>query len=242
MAIQFPANPTNGQVYQGYYYDSTLSAWKASPVSAGPVAIADVAPTGAIHGDMWYNSLDGSSYIYVNDGTSSQWVEVHSNTAALPGSILQVQTVQLSSRVTQTVAASGDGSSFMSITLTPKLASSKIIIQFFVNGSSGDTARYQNFGISVFKNSSKIGQGDADGSALRLTSSFWGTNTDSAASSHLSGTVIDMPNTTSSITYDIRPSNNMADGSRVIYINGPSRNDSWATRGISTLVVWEVAQ
>lgn len=75
MAIQFPASPTNGQVYQGYYYDSTLSAWKASPVSAGPVAIADVAPTGAIHGDVWYNSTDGTMYIYYVDGSSSQWVE-----------------------------------------------------------------------------------------------------------------------------------------------------------------------
>lgn len=78
MAIQFPASPTNGQIYQGYYYDSTLAAWKASPISAGPASIADSAPTGAIHGDVWYNSADGTIYVYYVDGTSSQWVETRS--------------------------------------------------------------------------------------------------------------------------------------------------------------------
>jgi hypothetical protein len=78
MAISFPASPTNGQVYQGYYYDSTLNAWKASPISAGPASVADTAPAGAIHGDVWYNSLDGTIYIYYVDGTSSQWVETRS--------------------------------------------------------------------------------------------------------------------------------------------------------------------
>ena len=135
MAIQFPASPTNGQVYQGYYYDSNISAWKASPVSAGPVAIADVAPTGAIHGDMWYNSLDGSSYIYVNDGTSSQWVEVHSNTAALPGSI--IQTVSSSPTLSEYTTSTSLVTSTYYISITPKLATSKILIMmnFVIQGS-----------------------------------------------------------------------------------------------------------
>ena len=81
MPIQFPSTPTNGQVYSGYYYDATLSAWKASPISAGPIAISDTAPAGAIHGDMWYKSNDGTTYIYYNDGNTSQWVEVRSQFA-----------------------------------------------------------------------------------------------------------------------------------------------------------------
>lgn len=78
MPIQFPENPTNGQVSQGYYYDANLLAWKASPISAGPASIADSAPSGAIHGDVWYNSTDGTIYVYYVDGTSSQWVETRS--------------------------------------------------------------------------------------------------------------------------------------------------------------------
>jgi hypothetical protein len=81
MPIQFPTSPTNGQVYSGYYYDATLNAWKASPIASGPIAIADTAPSGAIHGDMWYKSNDGTTYIYYNDGNTSQWVEVRSQIA-----------------------------------------------------------------------------------------------------------------------------------------------------------------
>lgn len=81
MPIQFPTSPTNGQVYSGYYYDAALSAWKASPISAGPIAISDTPPAGAIHGDMWYKSNDGTTYIYYNDGSTSQWVEVRSEIA-----------------------------------------------------------------------------------------------------------------------------------------------------------------
>lgn len=129
MAISFPANPTNGQVYQGYYYDSTLSAWRASPVSAGPVAIADTAPAGAIHGDMWYNSLDGSSYVYVNDGTSSQWVEVHSNSAALPGTVVQVVDAIVSSATeSYTTVADGVEYQVVSVNIIPKFSNSKLFI------------------------------------------------------------------------------------------------------------------
>lgn len=78
MPIQFPANPVNGQVSQGYYYDANLLAWKASPISSGPAQVADTAPAGAIHGDVWYNSADGTIYVYYVDGTSSQWVETRS--------------------------------------------------------------------------------------------------------------------------------------------------------------------
>ena len=127
MAIQFPASPTNGQVYQGYYYDSTLLAWKASPVSAGPVAIADTAPSGAIHGDMWYNSLDGSSYIYVNDGTSSQWVEVHSNTAATPGTIVNMESYTNSTKATYASTAA-DTVFWSGISFVKKLPTSKLVI------------------------------------------------------------------------------------------------------------------
>jgi hypothetical protein len=30
MALDFPSNPTNGQVYDNYYYDSSITAWRSS--------------------------------------------------------------------------------------------------------------------------------------------------------------------------------------------------------------------
>ena len=129
MPIQFPSTPTNGQVFSGYYYDANLSAWKASPIAAGPASIADTAPSGAIHGDMWFNSADGTMYIYVNDGTSSQWVEIHSNSAALPGTVVQVVDTIISS-ATETYTTVSDGVEYQvaSLSITPKFSNSKLFI------------------------------------------------------------------------------------------------------------------
>lgn len=202
MAIQFPANPVNGQVYQGYYYDSTLSAWKASPVSAGPVAIADVAPTGAIHGDMWYNSLDGSSYIYVNDGTSSQWVEVHSNTAATPGSI--IQTVSQSLSLGESTSSTSFVTSTYYIAITPKLATSKILVMMnFVvqNGPAGANGVRLGIGRSYGAGTvSDIYLGDEPAHHdLAAYSSNWSNNHHRVNLHH-----IDAPGTTGEVRYYVR--------------------------------------
>ena len=204
MAIQFPANPTNGQVYQGYYYDSNLSAWKASPVSAGPVAIADVAPTGAIHGDMWYNSLDGSSYIYVNDGTSSQWVEVHSNTAALPGSVIQV--VQGRNNIQATMASATEVIGNQ-VTITPKLATSKILIHAYSPVRVWGAVINPWMGTSLWRNSTRILHDARNAAntysaglgmhvAVGTGTNYWG--------GHSNMIILDSPATTNAITYYVK--------------------------------------
>jgi len=37
---------------------------------------APVPPEGAINGDRWFNSLTGRYFVYIDDGDSSQWVEI----------------------------------------------------------------------------------------------------------------------------------------------------------------------
>jgi hypothetical protein len=39
-----------------------------------PVIIADSAPTGVVHGDLWWSSITGEMFVYYTDTTSSQWV------------------------------------------------------------------------------------------------------------------------------------------------------------------------
>lgn len=39
------------------------------------VAIAETAPSNPEAGDLWYNSLLGRTFVYYNDGSSSQWVD-----------------------------------------------------------------------------------------------------------------------------------------------------------------------
>ena len=40
------------------------------------VTVSDTAPSTPSAGDQWFNSTDGSLYVYYNDGSSSQWVGV----------------------------------------------------------------------------------------------------------------------------------------------------------------------
>jgi hypothetical protein len=44
------------------------------------VQIADVAPSTPYVGQLWWNSTNGNFYLYYNDGTSSQWVQINGAT------------------------------------------------------------------------------------------------------------------------------------------------------------------
>jgi len=65
MPLDFPANPTNGQEYQGYFWDGTDEVWKLSPTP--PILdiddISNVDTTGV---------TDGQALVY--DAANSEWV------------------------------------------------------------------------------------------------------------------------------------------------------------------------
>lgn len=79
MAIDFPASPTPGQVYQGYYWDDDKNAWRSQSTNRGSVITSATTPTGATAGDLWFNTVDGTMYVYYNDGITTQWVEIQAN-------------------------------------------------------------------------------------------------------------------------------------------------------------------
>ncbi len=77
MAIDFPAAPTNGQMFSApngitYTYNGTL--WQTS-VGGGSVAVSDTPPTYPVPNGLWWNSNNGRLYVYYDDGTTAQWVE-----------------------------------------------------------------------------------------------------------------------------------------------------------------------
>jgi hypothetical protein len=78
MALDFPASPTNGQIYEQYVYDSALPGWRSKGGAVAATYVSDTAPSGAVKGDMWYRSSDGTTYVFVVDANSSQWVEIRS--------------------------------------------------------------------------------------------------------------------------------------------------------------------
>lgn len=45
------------------------------PASKSRTTTSDTAPSNPTNGDNWYNTTDGVTYVYYNDGTSSQWVD-----------------------------------------------------------------------------------------------------------------------------------------------------------------------
>ena len=74
-AMDFPASPTDGQVYGNYVWSASTGAWLSKGVTQTTAVTSDVAPSNPKAGDMWYNSTDGVMYLYYNDGNTSQWVQ-----------------------------------------------------------------------------------------------------------------------------------------------------------------------
>lgn len=79
MAMDFPSNPIDGQIYNNFIYSSSKGVWQAKPLVGSVATNSAVAPTIANPGDFWYNTNTGTVYNYVDDGTSRQWVEIISS-------------------------------------------------------------------------------------------------------------------------------------------------------------------
>jgi hypothetical protein len=79
MAIDFPDSPTDGQEFQGYYWDDSKQAWRSQSTNRGSVITSATTPTGATAGDLWFNTVDGTMYVYYDDGITTQWVEIQAN-------------------------------------------------------------------------------------------------------------------------------------------------------------------
>lgn len=66
-----------------YYDDGDSRQWVqpssviGTPASAtdGSVFVGTIAPISPENGDLWLNTSNGSLYVYVNDGDSSQWIQ-----------------------------------------------------------------------------------------------------------------------------------------------------------------------
>lgn len=78
--------------------DGTNTSWGA--VTGGPSFTASAtAPVSPVAGDRWYDTNTGSYLIYLNDGTSSQWVETSNNplrVSSLPVTLYSGSSVNVS--------------------------------------------------------------------------------------------------------------------------------------------------
>ena len=93
MPISLPDSPTDGQTVQIgtiiYTYDASAGVWNSNS-AVGPtltpatVTTSDTAPTNPNNGDMWFDSSVGKTFIWYDDGTSTQWVQMSPNTQTGP--------------------------------------------------------------------------------------------------------------------------------------------------------------
>ena len=78
-ALDFPATPTDGEVYGNYVWSASKGAWQASPTPQSVAVSSPTAPSNPKVDTLWYNTQDGNTYIYFYDGNTSQWVQLKSD-------------------------------------------------------------------------------------------------------------------------------------------------------------------
>jgi hypothetical protein len=76
MALDFPANPVDGQAFGSYVWSAAKGAWQGRDDSATVAIMSPVAPSPANPGDLWINTSEGIAFVYYDDGSSAQWIEV----------------------------------------------------------------------------------------------------------------------------------------------------------------------
>jgi hypothetical protein len=78
--MAFPVAPTNGQetTVNGitYTFSSSNNAWTRKPRQLFTTGVN--VPTNPAAGDQWYDTSEDILYQYINDGTTSYWVDIRS--------------------------------------------------------------------------------------------------------------------------------------------------------------------
>lgn len=154
-----------------------------------------------------------------------------------PGSVLQV--IQAAKTDTFSTTSFCDNPSVitgLSASITPQNPSSKILISgsIVASGQYGYTQAY----IRIYKDGSPIGIGQAVGNRPGVTSRIY--NEDNGVAATMPFEFLDSPNTSSTVTYDIRIG---TEGNGTVFVNRtPNDSDNrGGSRGISTMVLTEIA-
>ena len=156
-----------------------------------------------------------------------------------------VQTVQgiASASTTVNIAASNLSSALLSATITPKFATSKILITGQLSGSSD--SKSHSFFITLHRGSTNIGQGDTASNRRRCHSGI-AQHIDGSNGECLGhGTInfLDSPATTSATTYNVLLSHNSG-GAQQFHLNSTDLDSDSIDRPrtMSTLTLMEIAQ
>lgn len=83
----------------GTTYARQSGAWAAVTAAAATITTSSTAPSSPSDGDVWYSESNGVTYVYYDDGTSSQWVATGAPTGSLGGfnSLAEMSDVNITS-------------------------------------------------------------------------------------------------------------------------------------------------
>jgi len=112
------------------------------------------------------------------------------------GNIIQVVHTKKTDAFTTTSQTYVD---LMTATITPSASSNKVLIRYGVNGGTGGDVNHPY--ITIFRDSTDIGQADAAGNRSRASSVI---NTQDQATFFYGNEVLDSPSSTSAIVYRIK--------------------------------------
>lgn len=99
MALDFPSNPVNGQVFDAYVWSASKGVWQAREEQAPITITSPTVPSTAQNGDLWFNTTNGLVFTYYDDGSSAQWVEVLSSAVPSVNEIMPVGTITQTARI-----------------------------------------------------------------------------------------------------------------------------------------------
>jgi hypothetical protein len=178
----------------------------------------------------------------VGIGTTVPLANLHVNGDIYsPGLVVQCSTVLYTLQTTYTAPASITPTeiSVLNISITPKRANSKIVLQWMINGSIN-----WNSVFLVYRNSTAIGYNTATGNVQwsGVTTPHLDTDDDSSPSCIIV-TWIDFPNTTSTVVYSVRVRASTTIAANLLYL-GRTENNAGAQfheNGCSTGTAFEIA-
>ena len=156
------------------------------------------------------------------------------------GGIIQVK----STTKTDTFNMPSNDTSFhtvtgLSVTITPKFSTSKILVMYDMNWS----AISGHCSCRLMRDTTPIKVGDASGNKSQVTGQIHYTSSNQYDLENVSGTHMDSPSTTSAVTYSMQVGTPYS-ASYDLYVNYHSEDGAdlaWSGRGASTITVMEIS-
>ena len=127
----------------------------------------------------------------------------------------------------------------LSVTITPKFSTSKILVMYDMNWSSING----HCSCRLMRDSTPIKVGDASGNKTQVTGQIHYTSSNQYDLENVSGTHMDSPSTTSAVTYSMQVGTPYS-SSYEVYVNYHAEdgaNIAWSGRGASSITVMEVS-